>query len=73
MVDAIQREQAMLEHNARRGAALNRQINIHEPQEVREWAKRFGVTQKDLISAREAAGSAWASRVASMLRELGKV
>lgn len=63
----------MADNKTKRGSPDNKQINVNEAYEVRDWAKKFGVSQKDLLSAREAAGSPWANRVADVLRKRGKI
>lgn len=63
----------MADDKTKRGSPDNKQININEDYEVRTWAKKFGVTQKDLVSARKAADSPWANRVADVLRKRGKI
>jgi hypothetical protein len=63
----------MGDNKSLRGSPDNKQIDIHEKYEREYWARKFGVSQKDLVSAREAAGSPWASRVEDVLRRRGKL
>lgn len=63
----------MADNKTLRGSPDNKQIDVHEKYEVQYWAKKFGVSQKDLISAREAADSPWASRIEDVLKRRGKI
>ena len=58
----------MSDDKSRRNAPDDRLIDINDPDEVRNWAKSFGVTKDELERAVQAAG-----RSADKVREhLGK-
>jgi len=50
------------------GKADRDRININEPYEVRDWAKKFGVSEDRLVQATKKAGP----MAAAVAKELGK-
>ena len=51
-----------------RGSPDRKLISLTEPYEVRDWAKRFGVSEDELRAAATKVGSS----AAAVARELGK-
>ena len=46
----------MSDDKSKAGGQDRLRINTHEDFEVRDWAKKFGVTKEELIAAAKAAG-----------------
>ena len=53
---------------SKRGSPDRKLISLTEPYEVRDWSKRFGVSEEELRAAAEKVGSS----AEAVARELGK-
>ena len=58
----------MSDDKSNRGSPDRDRIDVNDPDEVRNWAKSFGVTPEQLKQAVKSAGTSVASKVREQLR-----